>query len=217
MTSVWSCHADRTDQRSPSIFLLSVLQHGLPHLDQTAPSILEKRNHLVDIGIARQLEEQVQRTGVGGPQAKESSVFSLAFSSCKRAISISSAERSSGTNLQAQPASLRLHSDTWPVRCPGRSAVGHGMEGVAAILTVGRHRLRRCSREGREQHRNSEANRRMASLPPHRFIQSVLCGAAGAEALPPAFRAAVYHTLPGQQLLPVSSGCESVSCRPFPA
>ena len=45
-----------------SIFLLNVLQHGLPHLDQTAPSILEKRNHLVDIGIARQLELWIQRT-----------------------------------------------------------------------------------------------------------------------------------------------------------
>src|SRR5262249_11440043 len=58
--------------------------------------------------------------GSGSPRPK-SSFFSVAFSPCRRAISASSAERSSGTTLQAQPASLRLHCETWPVRVSSRS------------------------------------------------------------------------------------------------
>src|SRR5215831_3186296 len=41
---------------APSIFLLEVLLHVPAHLDQTAPNLLEERDHLVDLGIARQLE-----------------------------------------------------------------------------------------------------------------------------------------------------------------
>src|SRR5262245_6838483 len=41
---------------NPSIFLLDVLLHVPTHLDQTAPNLLDERNHLVDLGIARQLE-----------------------------------------------------------------------------------------------------------------------------------------------------------------
>jgi hypothetical protein len=40
----------------PSIFPLDVLLHAPSHLDQTAPNPLKERNHLVHLGIARQLE-----------------------------------------------------------------------------------------------------------------------------------------------------------------
>src|SRR6266446_10406974 len=58
--------------------------------------------------------------GTGSPRAR-SSFFSVAFSPCRRAISVSSAERSSRTTLQAQPESFRLQCDTWPVRGSSRS------------------------------------------------------------------------------------------------
>jgi hypothetical protein len=84
-------------------------------------------------------------------------IFSRVFSSCKRATSVSSAERSSGTNLQAQPASLRPHSDTWPVRVSSpQHAVGHRIEDEAAILPVGRRRLRRCGHESGERQSNGK-------------------------------------------------------------
>ena len=35
---------------------LDVLLHFSPHLGRTAPSFLEERNHLVELGVARQLE-----------------------------------------------------------------------------------------------------------------------------------------------------------------
>src|SRR5215813_5540680 len=59
-------------------------------------------------------------SGTRSPRAK-SSFFRLAFSPCRRAISVSSVERSSGTTLQAQSTSLRLHCETWPVRVSSRS------------------------------------------------------------------------------------------------
>src|SRR6266508_686136 len=43
-------------RRHRSIFLLDVLLHVPPHLDQTAPNLLKERNHLIDLGIAWQLE-----------------------------------------------------------------------------------------------------------------------------------------------------------------
>src|SRR4029077_14599325 len=49
--------------------------------------------------------------GNGSPRAN-SSFFSVAFSPCRRTISVSSAERSSGTALQVQPASLLPHCET---------------------------------------------------------------------------------------------------------
>src|SRR5262249_10132671 len=58
--------------------------------------------------------------GTGSPR-DNSSFFIVAFSPCRRTIWVSSAERSSGTTLQAQPASLRLHCETWPVRVSSRS------------------------------------------------------------------------------------------------
>src|SRR5262249_28980575 len=59
-------------------------------------------------------------SGTGSPRAK-SSFFGPAFSPCRRAISVPSPDRPSGTTLQAQPISLRLHCDTWPVRVSSRS------------------------------------------------------------------------------------------------
>jgi hypothetical protein len=56
---------DRRDVKS--VFLLGILLHGRHHLDQTAPKILEERNHLVDIGIVRQLE--LRLAGLCGPFA----------------------------------------------------------------------------------------------------------------------------------------------------
>jgi hypothetical protein len=41
--------------------------------------------------------------------------LSEAFSRCSRAISLSSASRSSGAALQDQPMALELHCATWPV------------------------------------------------------------------------------------------------------
>src|SRR6266478_9382448 len=97
--------------------------------------------------------------GTGSPRDK-SSFFTVAFSPCRRAISVSSAERSSGTTLQAQPASLRLHCETCPVRvllddvfavflvvfggldAPG----GHRVKGVV-------HRLARLVRKPRRPRR----------------------------------------------------------------
>src|SRR5262249_39996459 len=46
----------RAPAKAPSIFLLDVLLHVPTDLDQTAPNLLEERNHLVDLGIARHLE-----------------------------------------------------------------------------------------------------------------------------------------------------------------
>src|SRR5215510_5193789 len=89
--------------------------------------------------------------GTGSPRAN-GSFFSVAFSSCRRAISVSSAERSSGTTLQVPPASLRLHCETWPVRSP-QPAVGHSIEAVAAVFAIGQHRLRRRGREVRNRPR----------------------------------------------------------------
>jgi hypothetical protein len=43
-------------QKRPSVFLIDVFLQGCHNLDQTAPYLLEKRNHLVDFGITRQLE-----------------------------------------------------------------------------------------------------------------------------------------------------------------
>ncbi len=56
-----------------SIFPFDVLLHAPPHLDQTAPDLLKKRNHLVDLRIAGQLELRIvglcdgwtRRTGYG--------------------------------------------------------------------------------------------------------------------------------------------------------
>src|SRR6476660_4294168 len=50
------CEWKSIRNNSPSIFPLDVLLHFSPHLDQTAPNLLEERHHLVDLGIARQLE-----------------------------------------------------------------------------------------------------------------------------------------------------------------
>src|SRR6266481_3704037 len=44
-----------------SIFPLDILLHAPSHLDQTAPNPLKERNHLVDLGIARQLELRLSR------------------------------------------------------------------------------------------------------------------------------------------------------------
>src|SRR5215831_305967 len=118
----------RAPAKAPSIFLLDVLLHVPTHLDQTAPNLLEERNHLVDLGIARHLElslaglcaRRSRNTGHRQP-TRQSSFFIVAFSPCRRTISVSSAERSSGTTLQAQPASLRLHCETAPVRVSSRS------------------------------------------------------------------------------------------------
>src|SRR5262245_41829530 len=68
MISPYSGSADRNEPRSPSIFLLDILKHVPPHLDQTAPSLLEKRNHLVELGIARKLERRV--AGLCGGRAR---------------------------------------------------------------------------------------------------------------------------------------------------
>ena len=42
-----------------SILPSDVLLDAPPHLDQTAPDLLKKGNHLVDIRIARQLELRI--------------------------------------------------------------------------------------------------------------------------------------------------------------
>src|SRR5262249_32147633 len=82
--------------------------------------------------------------GTGSPRAK-SSFFRLVFSPCRRAISVSSAERSSGTTLQAPadiaPAALR---DLAGAGVEPQHAVGHRIDAVAAVLAIGRRRLRRC-------------------------------------------------------------------------
>src|SRR6516162_4029954 len=102
----------------------------------------------------------------GSPRAK-SSFFNVAFSPCRWAISVSSAERSSGTTLQAQPALLRLHFEPWPVRVSRRSTPSTTVEAVAAVLTVGRRRLRRCGREVRKRQREGkdEARSRLVARP----------------------------------------------------
>jgi Arc/MetJ-type ribon-helix-helix transcriptional regulator len=46
---------------SSSIFPLDVLLHIPPHLDQTPPNLLKERDHLIDLGIARQLELRLAR------------------------------------------------------------------------------------------------------------------------------------------------------------
>src|SRR5262249_29587829 len=60
--------------RPPSSILpFDVLLHAPPHLDQTAPDLLKKGNHLVDVRIAGQLELRIvglcggwtRRTGYG--------------------------------------------------------------------------------------------------------------------------------------------------------
>src|SRR5262245_42029652 len=46
-----ACHVNAL-----SIFPLDVLLHLSPHLEEPAPNLLEERHHLVDFGIARQIE-----------------------------------------------------------------------------------------------------------------------------------------------------------------
>jgi hypothetical protein len=58
--------------------------------------------------------------GKGSPRPNKS-FFRVAFPLCRRAISVSSAERSSGTTLQTHPPSLRLQCETWPLRVSSRS------------------------------------------------------------------------------------------------
>jgi NAD(P)-dependent dehydrogenase (short-subunit alcohol dehydrogenase family) len=52
--------AESTAPRS-SIFPLDILLDGPSHLDQTTPNLLKERDHLVDLGIARQLELRLDR------------------------------------------------------------------------------------------------------------------------------------------------------------
>src|SRR5229473_8430726 len=60
-------------------------------------------------------------SGNGRPRAT-SSRLSAAFSPCNRAISFSSAVRSSGSAWQAQPTARLLHRDTSPVRVSSRNS-----------------------------------------------------------------------------------------------
>src|SRR5262249_39356483 len=109
----------RAPAKAPSIFLLDVLLHVPTHLDQTAPTFSRNETTLsisASLGILSSPSPgfapgAAETPGTGSPRDK-SSFFIAAFSPCRRTISVSSAERSSGTTLQAQPASLRLHCET---------------------------------------------------------------------------------------------------------
>jgi hypothetical protein len=73
LVTVTSPPVIRVRGKSSSILPFDVLLHAPPHLDQTAPDLLKKGNHLVDVRIARQLELRIgglcdgwtRRTGDG--------------------------------------------------------------------------------------------------------------------------------------------------------
>src|SRR5215831_15163913 len=115
--------------------------------------------------------------GTGSPRAK-SSFFRLVFSPCRRAISVSSAERSSGTTLQAQPISLRLHCETWPVRVSSRSTPSARIEAVAAVSLSGVAVCADATAKSASDSVRARASRRMTSFPKAWRIPSLLCGIA---------------------------------------
>ena len=71
--------------------------------------------------------------GGGGSRKAATSFFRLATSSCSRAISFSSAARSSGTAWQAQPTAVRTAKRDLPARVvEAQEAVVDAVEGIAA-------------------------------------------------------------------------------------
>src|SRR5262249_16764576 len=131
---------------APSIFLLEVLLHVLAHLDQTAPNLLEERDHLVDLGIARQLELSLaglcaRRSRNAGPRQPTGQQFLLH----RRILALQAADlglqrRALVGHYFAGPAGIAAAAlrDLAGAGVEPQHAVGHGIEAIAAILAIRR-------------------------------------------------------------------------------
>ena len=140
---------------------------------------LDEAHHAVDLGIARAIAacgspcarcrgSGSMPAGNGRPRASRS-FLSAAFSVCSRAISFSSAARSSGTAWQAQPTVRRLHSET----CAG--AAHRAAEAVLGTMMKvkrrRRSRLRRRSGRAARQPTAAKPPMTTASKPASQIMQ----------------------------------------------